>query len=585
MAAPQGKKSVSGPTLSPQNALALADRLAKATPGTLRIVVLGGGFGGVFTARALAKLLKRRNDVEVELLSENNYFTFQPLLPEVAAGGIAPTHVVNPIRELLPSTKFRLCRVRSIDFATRSVVVSQGEATELSRVAYDYLVFALGKVSDFSTMPGVQEHALPLKTLGDAFRLKNHVLRCLELAAIEENEQRRRALLSFVVAGGGFSGVETIGELWELVERSRRCFPDIRPEELTFQIVHSTARVLPEMPEKLGNAAGRELERRGIELVLGERVRAASPDAVHLKGGRTLPCRTFVCTVGNAPNPIVTYALDAGDFQVAQHRGRPIGAFACEATLRCVDKSRFFAVGDCAGVPSPSGEGLCPPTAQFAIRQAETCARNIVATIDDKPLTPFSFKALGMLASLGNRSAVADMMGIRFSGFVAWFAWRTVYLMKLPGFVRKLRVALDWTLDLFFPRDITQLQVAQLDRLSVYHFEPGEFVVRAGDMGREVYVMVAGEVEVLGGGNGAENEVIATLGPKEVFGERALLEDAKRTASVRAKTPVDVMVLSRNDFRSVVGQMPALGDYFDRLMRERYPELPAAPIDQQIHAE
>lgn len=564
-------------TITPEQALALSDRIGKGTPGTLRVVVLGGGFAGVHTAKYLTEALGGRNDIEVELLSEENYFVFQPLLPEVAAGGIAPTHVVNPIRELVPKALFRLCTVRSIDFSMRTVVVSQGESPELVNVPYDYLVFALGKVTSFASMPGVAEHALPLKNLGDAFKLRNHVLRCLELAAVEPDPDRRKAKLTFVVAGGGFSGVETIGELWELVERTLHYFPSIRREDLSFQLIHSGKHILPEMPESLGQAARRVLERRGIELVLESRVRAASPGSVHLTDGTSIPTRTFVCTVGNAPNPVVAYAIRAGGFAEAQHGGRGIGAFAVEPTLACEGRPQYFAVGDCAGVPSPDGKGLCPPTAQFAIREAKTCAKNIIATIDQKPLAPFSFRALGMLASLGNRSAVADMMGVRFTGFFAWFAWRTVYLMKLPGFARKLRVALDWTLDLFFPRDITQLQVYRQERLQVNHYEPGEIIINEGELGRELYIVVSGTVEVLDPQDDGQTRHVAELGPKQVFGERALLEDTRRTASVRAKTPVDVVVMNRNDFRTAVEQMPVLADYFESLMRERYPELAGGP--------
>jgi NADH dehydrogenase len=423
----------------------------------------------------------------------------------------------------------------------------------------------------------VAEHALAMKDLGDAFRLRNHVIRCLELADIEPDPAHKAALCTFVVAGGGFSGVETIGELHELVERSLKYFPRIGKDEVMFKLVHSQEVILPEMPSKLGLAARRILEGRGIEMVLKARVRAASSDHVYLADGRSIPTRTFVCTVGNAPNPIAKHALAAGGFEEAKLDGKGIGAFAVDRMLRCVGREGHWALGDCAGVPSPTGKGFSPPTAQFAIREARTCARNILAAIDGKPMAPFSFKVLGMLASLGKRSAVAEMLGVKLTGFLAWFAWRTVYLSKLPGFARKLRVALDWTLDLLFPRDITQLQVAHAERLEVHHYEPGELVVRKGQVGREFYLITAGEVEVIDPGDGGKPEqVIARLGPKDVFGERALLEDTPRTASVRAKGPVDLLVMSRSDFRSMVEHFPVLADYFDKLLRERHPTMVTA---------
>jgi NADH dehydrogenase len=283
--------------------------------------------------------------------------------------------------------------------------------------------------------------------------------------------------------------------------------------------------------------------------------------------------RTFICTVGNAANPIVKHTLRVGHFVEAQLNGRGIGSFATDRTLQCVGKDGYWAVGDCAGVPTEDGKGLCPPTAQFAIREAKTCARNILATIDKKEKVAFKFKALGMLASLGGHGAVAEMMGIRFSGFLAWFAWRTVYLLKLPGWARRVRVALDWTLDLFFARDITQMQTARSENLQICHYEPGELIIHEGHIGRELYMIESGEVEVLSKSQaGTPPAVIATLGAREVFGERALLEDTKRSASVRAKSQVDVLVMSRSDFRAMVGQFPVLKDHFTRLLEERYPK-------------
>ena len=535
---------------------------------TTRVVILGGGFAGVYTAKYLTKLLGRRRDVEVELLSDQNHFVFQPLLPEVAAGGIAATHVVNPIRELVPRASFRCCSVVSIDFAQRCVLVSQGEGLELVRVPYDHLVFCLGKVSHFASMPGVAEHGLAMKDLADAFRLRNHVLRCLELADIEADPDAKRALLSFVVAGGGFSGVETIGELAELVTRSLRYFPRISAADVRFQLIHAQPRILPEMPEPLSAAARQILERRGVQMILNARVRAATPGAVYLQDGRMLETRTFVCTVGTAPNPIVQLALARGGFAQAELGGRPISAFATEPTLECRGRPGYWAVGDCAGVPSPTGQGLCPPTAQFAIREAKTCARNLIAALDGKPRNPLQFRALGSLASLGQRSAVAELCGLRLSGFLAWFAWRTVYLAKLPGWVRRLRVALDWTLDLFFPRDITELQVSSHRHLHVHHYEPGEAIVRQGQVGRELYLILKGEVEV--SSQGGERRV--QLGARDVFGERALLEDTRRNATVRATQASDVLVLSRADFHAVVENLPVLNDYFTELLRSRHPD-------------
>jgi NADH dehydrogenase len=564
----EGKKKVVAGTLSPEAALALAKEALPRPDGPTRVVILGGGFAGVYTAKYLTAMLGSRKDIEVELLSGENYFVFQPLLPEVAAGGIAATHVVNPIREIVPKARFRCCQVKTIDLEKKRVLVSQGEGLELVSVPYDHLVFCLGKVTSFASMPGVSEHALAMKDLADAFKLRNHVIRCLELADIESDPARKQALLTFVVAGGGFSGVETIGELHELVERSLKYFPRISHDEVKFKLVHSGKVILPEMPEKLGAAARRILEKRGVEMLLEARVRAASRDHVYLADGTCIATRTFVCTVGNAPNPIAKHTIAAGKFKEAQINGRGIGVFETDAMLQCIDRPGYWAVGDCAGIPSPTGKGFSPPTAQFAIREAKACATNIIAAIDKKPMVKFAFKALGILASLGQRSAVAEVFGVKLTGFIAWFMWRSIYLSKLPGFVRRLRVALDWTLDLFFPRDITQLQVFQNQRLDVHHYEPGETIVKKGQVGREFYIILKGEVEIVGAGN----EVVAKLGEREVFGEKALLEDTPRTATARSVGAVDLLVMSRSDFRSMVTSFPVLDDYFEKLLRDRHPE-------------
>jgi NADH dehydrogenase len=550
-----------------------------------RVVILGGGFAGVYTAKYLTSMLGRRRDVHVELLSEENYFVFQPLLPEVAAGGINPNHVVNPIRDLVPKARFRWCTINGVDTDRKVVLVAQGEGRALVGIPYEHLVFALGKISDYSSMPGVNEHSLAMKDLDDAFRLRNHVFRCLELADIESDPAEKQSLLTLVVAGGGFSGVETLGELSEMLHRVIPSFQNVSMKEVRLCLVHSREQLLPEMAPALGETAKGILRKRNIEMILGARVRAATRHGVYLSTGQFLPTRTFVCTVGNAANPVVKDILRAG-FVEGKVGGRGIGVFATDPSLMCTGRPGYWAVGDNAGVPHPQNAGeLCPPTAQFAIRQARTCAHNILASIDGGPLTAFRFGGLGMLASLGRRAGVAEIAGVRFSGFPAWVAWRGFYLSTLPGFVRKLRVALDWILDLFFPRDIAQVLSAPAPKPRVDHYEPGEIIINEREIGRELFLVRDGEVEVFHpAADGGTERIVATLGKGEVFGEKALLEDTLRTASVRAKTPVDLLVISRENFTAMVTQFPVLDDYFRRLMKERYPaEVPdAIPLAQTI---
>jgi NADH:ubiquinone reductase (H+-translocating) len=550
----------------------LLDKMAKAKH---RVLVLGGGFGGVYAAKYLSDHYRHRDDVHVELLSAENYFVFQPLLPEVAAGGVQATHVVNPIRDIVPHAQFRWCKVERIDPAQNLVYAAQGEAKELVGVPYDHVVFALGKVSDFRVIPGATEHALAMKDLADAFYLRNHVFRCLELADVEDEPEEKQALLTFVIGGAGFSGVETAGELSEMLSKVLHHFHNIDANEIKLVLVHSRDQLLPEMPKSLGDSAKKVFAKRGMDMRLGVRVKACTPKSVYLSNGDVIPTRTFVCTVGNAPNPACKELL-GGPFQEAKVDGKGVGIFLTNREMQCLNDDGavvpgHWAVGDCAGVPSPTGAGLCAATAQFAMRQGRTAADNIIATIEGKPLRTFNFKGLGSLASLGSRKAVADMMGLKLTGFIAWFAWRTVYLSKLPGMVRRLRVTLDWTLDLFFPRDITQLQALRTERFRVEHFEAGEVILSALEIGRSLYVIKRGEVEVFMPSSPAQ--ILASLKQGDCFGEKALLTDAPRSACVRAKTAVDVMVVSRADFSSMIEQFPVLDQYFDELMHTRYPEL------------
>lgn len=537
-----------------------------------RVVILGGGFAGVATACALTRKLRSRSDVHVEVLSAENYFVFQPLLPEVAAGSINPNHVVNPIRELLPRAHFRWCRIEGVDQARKVVLVTQGEGRELIEVPYDHLVFALGKISDVSSMPGVREHGLAMKDLGDAFRLRNHVLRCLELADIAEDAEEKRALLTFVVAGGGFSGIETLGELSEMLRRCLASFPNLVMADIRLCLIHSRDTVLPEMAPALGRAASRVLGKRNVEMFMNARVRAATRHGVHLSTGRFVPTRTLVCTVGNTANPVVRQLLDQGSFAEGTINGRGIGVFATDGTLECAGRPGYWAVGDNAGIPDPQNpQSLCPPTAQFAVREAKICAANILAAIDGRPLRTFRYRNLGMLASLGRRSAVADILGIRFTGMPAWLAWRGAYWAMLPGAARKASVLIDWMLDLIFRRDIAQIGIDHHSHVHMAHYEPGEIIIAKNEIGRELFAVRDGEVEVFQPATDSGPEkAVTVLRPGEVFGEKALIDDRHRSASVRALTPVDVLVVPREDFAALVGQFAVLRGYFDSLMTERY---------------
>lgn len=409
-------------------------------PPRRRILVLGGGFAGVATAQRLERRLARRTDVEVALVSESNYLLFTPMLAEVAAGAVQARHISAPVRASCPHTVFHHATVRAVDLARRQVWLRRGES-----LSYDHLVLALGATVNFRDLPGVAEHAFALKSLADATRLRDHVLAQLELADVEPDPVVRQRLLTFVVAGGGFAGAELVAELFDMVHDVRRFYPRIEPGQLRFVLVHSQDRILPELSRELADYSLATLRERGIEFLLPARVAEAGPEHVRLADGRLLPTSTLVWTAGNQPNPLVA------DLPVPRVRG----AVACEPTMRVHQQPAVWALGDCAAVPDLDAPGeFHPPTAQHALRQGKALADNIVAVLNGKPAKPFRFRTIGLLVALGHQQGAAEIRGRRFAGLLAWLLWRGIYLSKLPGLERKVRVALDWTLDLFFPRDV-----------------------------------------------------------------------------------------------------------------------------------
>ncbi|HXG64630.1 MAG TPA: NAD(P)/FAD-dependent oxidoreductase, partial [Blastocatellia bacterium] len=431
-----------------------------------RIVILGGGFGGVYTAKYLEKALGRRDDFEIVLVNRENYFVFQPMLPEVISGTIGLLDTVSPIRRLLPRTDLHVREIESIDLKNRVITTSPGFAPHPHMIHYDHLVLALGNVTDFRGLRGLPEHAIPFKNLADALYLRNHVIRALEEAAIEEHDPMlREQLLTFVVAGGGFSGVEVVAELNDFVRGVARNYRGIDPAEIRVVLVHSQDRILPEVSEELALFAQKILSKRGVEILLNTRLEAATGEEALLQGGGRIPTRTLVSTVPSSPHPL----LEGLDLP----RGKN-GRLISNRYLEVQGAENIWAMGDCALVPEPDGDTFCPPTAQHAIRQAKTAAHNIVAAIRGGERKQFDFKGLGQMGALGHRSAVAQIMGFKISGFLAWWLWRTIYLMKLPGWGRRLKVATSWTLDLLLPAELVQLKLAGSSGLTQEHFEPGQ---------------------------------------------------------------------------------------------------------------
>lgn len=525
-----------------------------------RVVILGGGFGGVYTGIYLEKLLKKRDDFEVTLINKENYFVFQPMLAEVVSGNIGILDTVSPIRRLLPRTDLHVRDVEAIDLKNRTITTTPGFHPHPHVINYDHLVLALGNVTDFRGLRGLPEHAIPFKNLGDALRIRNHVIHALEEAAIEMHDAAlRRQLLTFVVAGGGFSGVEVVAELNDFVRGVIKNYPQIDSSEVRMMLLQSSERILPEMDEKLAIYAQNILMKRGVEILFNTRLQAATGDEAVLFDNTHIPTKTLISTVPSSPHPLIE-SLDLPK----DKRGR----VKTDATLAVEGAENIWAVGDCAFVPMADGSPS-PPTAQFAIRQAKTAAHNIVAAISGhSERQTFKFKELGKLGALGYRSAVAQVFGVNISGFLAWFMWRSIYLLKLPGWGRRLKVAASWTFELFLPPDLVQLNLNNSMGIAHEHFEPGQDIFHQGDLGDRIYIIAKGEAEVLRHENDEEVS-LATLGAGEYFGEMALLNHTTRNATVRCVQAMDVLSLPKNDFSLLAANLPVLRQSFENVSEQR----------------
>jgi NADH dehydrogenase len=411
------------------------------------IVIVGGGFAGTTLARALEHRLPA--GYRVVLASEESYTTFNPMLAEVVGASVFPEHVVAPIRQLLrgAGSVFVMGRVGAVDFEHRTLQLDT--LAGVQTLPFEHLVFAFGQRARLDLLPGLAEHALPLKLVGDAMFIRNRVLQRLARIELEGDAALRARLGHFVVIGGGFSGVEVAGELADFLQGARRYYPRVREQELRVTLLHDTERLLPELPPSLGEAAARSLAARGLQVRLRTRAAAIHADGVQIADGPFIEAATVVCTIGTQPNALV------GALGLAQQRGR----IETLADLSLPGRPNAWAIGDCALVRNHANDGaFAPPTAQFAVAQAHALARNLLARIEGRDTLVFAHVARGMMATTGHLKGVAEVFGLRLSGLPAWLLWRAYYLLRMPTFGRKLRIWVEWTWSMFFAADVTHLR-------------------------------------------------------------------------------------------------------------------------------
>jgi NADH:ubiquinone reductase (H+-translocating) len=516
------------------------------------IVILGGGFAGAYCARALRAGLQERTFENVALLAEQNAMLFHPMLAEVSGSSISPLHVVNPLRLFCKGTSVFMGAVEEIDLEQKTVSFWPGPFTPLSKMTYEHLVLAIGSVVDVSRVPGMPEHGYLMKTVGDAIRLRSGVLERLEEASIIQDQAVRRKLLTFVIVGGGYSGVETAGQIWDLLRDVQRFYPRINPKEFRLVLVHSGPFLLPQIGEELGKYCELQLRNRGIEVRLNTRVTAITAERAILNTGDVVETNTVVTTVGNATHPVIKKLIDR--YQLPNDRGR----LSTEPTMQVKGYQNLWSAGDCSAVPLADGS-ISPATAQFAMRQGTVLGSNILAARNSQSLAPFRFKTLGEMASLGHRNAVGKVLGFKVSGFLGWLMWRATYLFKLPGLEQKAKVFFEWNLELLFPRDISLLNVKTTQVLGRVHLEKGDPIYHIGDAAFSFYLLENGSVEI-----NDRSGSVRKIGPGEHFGERELLQSTKRQFDAIALEPSTLIALDKTTFEALTKNSLTLGYYLNR---------------------
>ena len=524
-----------------------------------RILILGGGFAGLYAARNIQKLMGR--DVEIEVVNRDNYFVFQPLLPEIAGGAISAINAVSPLRFLTKGISMRKAEIDSIDPKLQQVTVFQGVQRRPTILEYDHLVIALGSGSDLSKTPGLSEHAFTMKTLSDAQLLRAHIIERLEHADITRLPDVKKGALTFSVIGGGFSGVETVGEIKELIDRSLLDYPNIHPSEIRVVLLEFSERILNEMPESLAKYAYAYLEKRGIEIQLGVGVAEATGTQLVTSENEVIDTRTIVATIGNTPSAVVAnMPLNLQDGRVLVGRD-----------FRAEGYDNIWSIGDCALIPLKENaikrDEFAPPTAQFAVREAAHLSLNIKSAIEEKASKPFQYKSKGALASLGAGRGVAEVFGLKLTGRVAWLLWRVYYISLLPGAQARVSVLWNWLMDGLSRRSVAQIN-SQTDPGTRYVcYRAGDRIYENGSRADGLYTIISGAVRItsMDSETGLEKSRILAVG--EHFGELMLLGATRRIATAVAAEDTKALVMTQQEFLKLAEGLPFFNDYFSEHLK------------------
>lgn len=525
--------------------------------GVPRIVCLGGGWASLNCVRALRRAV-RRGEVDVTVVGRDNFHTFHGFIAEMLTGRIQPGQIISPARRMFPPARFHNAEIEGVDLDRRVVTTSRALDGRQYELPFDHLFVGLGSVDDLSRYPGIAEHALKLKTYWECFKVRNHLLSMLELAEIEPDPAERRRLLTFVVVGGNYGGIEVAAELKDFVRVvARREYRGIDPAEARVLVVHSGERILPELlthHPRLVRYAERYLASQGLEFRLGVRLAAATPEEAVLSDGERIPTRSIISSAGTALSPLLEqFPYERDD------RGRLV----TDEFTRVPGADNVWAAGDCAAVPHPKG-GASPPLAIFAMTAGRQAGRNILRAVRGQPLKPYRFTGLGDACGLGRRRALAQVKGIELTGIPAWIVWRAFFIRFVPTVDRQLRILLDWIVTPFVGRDIVEIRPREPFGLRREHYEAGQAIVRQGELGQQLYLIWRGEVEVVREADG-RTEVLARLAPGQHFGEVAVFQNARRTATVRAVTAVEVVAVGGQEARVLSETVRPFGEAIARL--------------------
>ncbi|MEX0660052.1 MAG: FAD-dependent oxidoreductase [Egibacteraceae bacterium] len=519
----------------------------------VKVVCLGGGWTALYAARAMRKAI-RRGDIDLTVVSRDTFLTVHGFIAEMLAGRIQPNQIMAPARRIFRPARYHHAEVERVDLDRQEVTTSRLLDGREHTLAYDHLILGLGSKDDLGRYAGAQEHALRLRSYSDALKTRNHLIGVLEMADVETDPEERRRLLTFVVAGGGYGGIEVATEIEDYCRTVlKRSFPHIRPEEARVVVAHASSEVLPELLPQHANLqryAARYLATTAIEFHPDTKITAATPEAAVLSDGQRIPTRTIISCTGMGMPAVIDALRLAKD-----ERGRVVTDDHC----RVPGAQGVWAAGDCAAVPHPE-EGYCPPLAIYAMHAGRTIGRNLTRLVGEQPLERFTFTSFGDACSLGNRRAVAQLYGVPFYGTVAWVLWRIIFLSYVPSWDRRVRLLLDWLLTPFTGRELTQLRLGDPIGVSPELYEPGQVIVRQGDVGRRMHLVSRGEVEVVHQHEDGSEERLATLGAGDHFGEVSVFQGVRRTATVRAVSRVELLTLGEDVAVSLSNTAKPFGD-------------------------